>query len=235
MLGALALSACGSDGDIETTLTPSARPEGANLFANPSFEEGPEPWISLETSAWGKPFSVSQRQVQSGANSALLELRSMEEGAGAARRYGVVQELDLEEFPDVLSGYYYVERWEQETPKQYLQVAFIVFDAANIPPEAGASNFQVRYVLAGVPEPPFQLTNGRFVMVGTEAPVLGQWVYFERNVRRDFEDLWGVVPDGFSKLRILFEVNWDDRTQADGLSAADVFYDNLYLGPTGED
>ncbi len=205
---------------------------GENIFANPSFEEGRDPWISLETEAWGKPFSVSDAQAQSGANSALLEMRSDEPGLLDARRYGVVQEVTPEEFPEVLSGCYYVERWEKGTPKQYLQVAVIAFDATNIPPEAGgAPNYQMRYVLTGVEEPPFTLTNGRFVLVGREEPEVGRWIQFERNVRRDFEELWGAVPEGFSNLRILFEVNWDERQPSDGPSVADVYYDDLYLGP----
>ena len=232
MLGVVALSACGGDSDIEGPLTPSARPEGANLFVNPSFEEGPGPWISLETSAWGKPFSVSQRQVQSGANSALLELRSTEEGAGSAFVYGVVQELELEEFPDVLSGYYYVDRWEKGTPRQYLQFVVIVFGVPNLPAQP---NHQIRYILAGVDSQPTFISNARYRMLSRDEPKVGEWVYFERNIREDFQELWGAAPVNFGTTRILFEVRWDDRTPADGLSAADVFYDNLYLGPAGED
>ncbi|OGO51098.1 MAG: hypothetical protein A2148_06995 [Chloroflexi bacterium RBG_16_68_14] len=211
------------------TFEPNVAEEG-NLFANPSFEEGGGPWFSLDTPDWGKPFSVSQRQDHSGASSALLELRS--DDGGDARVYGVVQEIAPQEFPDLLSGYYYVGRWEQGTPKQYLQVAVIVHGASNIPPEAApAGNHQVRYLLAGVEGPPIEIGNARFVTVGTGEPEQGRWVRFERNVREDFQELWGAVPEGFEKLRVLFEVRWDDRQPADGPSAADVHYDDLYIGP----
>ncbi len=234
MLGALALSACGGAGSVGCgDINPGrAGDSEANYFSNPSFEEGSEPWCSLETSAWGKPFSVSQRQAQSGANSALLELRSTEEGAGSAFVYGVVQELELEEFPDVLSGYYYVDRWEKGTPRQYLQFVVIVFGVPNLSPEP---NHQIRYILAGVDSQPTFISNARYVMLSRDEPKVGEWVYFERNIREDFQELWGGVPEDFGTTRILFEVRWDDRTPADGLSAADVFYDNLYLGPAGQD
>ncbi len=53
-------------------------PDEANRFANGSFEQGADPWISLSTAAWGTPFSVSERQAVEGSSSALLELRSEE-------------------------------------------------------------------------------------------------------------------------------------------------------------
>ncbi len=202
----------------------------SGLFGNPSFENGREPWFSLETEAWGRPFSVSQQQARSGASSALLELRSSD--GGATRIYGAVQEIAPTEFPEVLSGYYYVDRWEQGTPKQYLQFVVIVFEAGNIPPEAaGANNHQIRYILAGVDAPPIEVGNARFVMVGTGAPEQSRWVHFERNIRQDFQQLWGSVPEDFKNLRLLFEVRWDGRSPSDGPSAADVYYDDLYIGP----
>ena len=205
-------------------------PAAGNLFANPGFEDGAGPWFSLETEAWGRPFAVSQQQAHSGAGSAALALRS--EDGGKARVYGLVQEVSPDAFPDVISGYYYVDRWEQGTPKQYLQAVVIVWNADNQPAEAGAvENYQVRYVLAGVDAPPLAISNAHYIMAGTGAPQTGRWIAFERNVRQDFEQLWGAAPEGFDRLRILFEVRWDDRSELDGASAASVYYDDLYLGP----
>ena len=166
-----------------------------------------------------------------GVSSALLTLRS--EQGGSARVYGVVQELSPDEFPQTVSGYYFVEDWQKGTDRQYLQVAVIVFGAANMPAEfAGVvSNHQVRYILAGVDSQPTFISNARYVMVTETEPAIGEWVYFERDVRQDFLDLWGDVPEGFDKLRVLFEVRWDDRADTDGPSSADVYYDDLYFGP----
>ena len=226
---ALALAACGED----TQPVACGVPAGAaskNLFGNPSFEEGTDAWFSLTTETWGTPFSVSQQQARGGAKSAYLQLRS--EVGGDVRVFGVVQELTLQELPELLSGWYYIEGWEQSTPKQYLQAVVIAFEASNIPPEAAqATNHQVRYILAGVESQPTFISNARYVMVSKESPRRGEWVCFERNIRQDFQELWGAVPEGFSKLRILFEVRWDDRQPSDGPSAAELYYDDLYLGP----
>lgn len=238
LVGALALvlGACGGDGarDLGPTPGPGTQPPAVNLFVNPGIEDGEEPWISLETPAWGAPFSASGAQAHSGESSALLELRSSEPGSVAARVYGVVQEISADEFPEQLSGYYYVESWEKGTPKQYLQFVVIVFDATTIPPGLGVTNYQIRYPLAGIDEPPFEIGNAKFAFVGMDEPELGRWVYFERNIRQDFEELWGAAPEGFSRLRILFEVRWDGRTAEDAPSSADVYFDDLYLGPARE-
>lgn len=230
---ALGVAACGDSTrsvSCDDVSPGSGDASQGNLFENPGFEEGSEPWCSLTTEAWGKPFSVSQKRAHSGANSALLELRS-EEGR-KERVYGVLREIESEAFPELLSGYYYVDRWQQGTPKQYLQFVVIVWEASNIPPEvAPTTNHQVRYVLAGVESQPIQISNARFVMVGTGGPEQGRWVYFERNIRQDFQELWGAVPEGFAKLRVLFEVRWDERQPSDGPSAADVYYDDFYIGP----
>jgi hypothetical protein len=62
------------------------------------------------------------------------------------------------------------------------------------------------------------------------APTTDGWVYFERNIRQDFLDQWGSVPEGFSSIRILFESRYEEKP-AGAEVAADVFYDDLYLGP----
>jgi hypothetical protein len=235
---ALTLIACGGGADrgaaIPTDTPPPTRPLGANLLENPGFEEGEEPWFSLDSEAWGKPFTVSTRQAHSGSQSALLELRSDDSGPERTRVYGVVQEVSPEEFPEVLSGWYYVENWRQGTPKQYLQFVVVVFGAEKLPPEVqslGVTNFQLRYVLAGVDEPPLQIGNARYVMVGAGEPKEGTWVYFERDIRQDFLDLWGVVPSDYDRIRVLFEVRWDERSPDDDPSTGNVYYDDLYLGP----
>ena len=216
--------------DPACAVTPVAAP--GNALQNGGFESGGDPWTSLSTASWGRAFTLSQQKAHSGSNSAYLELRS--EDGGATKVYGVVQELPPGQFPETLSGYYYVDQWEKGTPKQYLQFVVIVNNAANIPPEVTAlqaMNHQVRYILAGVDSQPTNILNSRYVFVTKEPPKQGEWVHFERNVRQDFCDLWGSVPTGYSSIRVLFETRWDDRAGTDGPSAADVYYDDLYWGP----
>jgi hypothetical protein len=200
--------------------------QGANLFQNWSFESGGDPWFSLATQVWGEPFSVSSQVAHSGESSAHLELRAVPNAVGAMIA-GVVQETSPKEFPEVLSGYYYVDHWLKGTQKQYLQFVVIAFGATNLPGNYG--NHQIRYPLAGVNEEPFAIDNAKFVFIGKEEPAKGQWVHFQRPIAQDFQELWGAVPQGFEKLRILFEVRYDDK-RAGAEGKADVYYDDLYVG-----
>jgi hypothetical protein len=202
----------------------------ANVFENGSFETGSDPWISLTTAAWGMPFSVSSHVAHGGAHSAYLQLRASPDASGA-KVFGVVQEVSPDRFPEVLSGYYYVDDWIKGTPKQYLQFAVIAFGVKNLP--GGYANHQIRYPLAGINAEPFAISNAKFRFLSREEPATGQWVYFERPVARDFEELWGAVPQGFEKLRVLFEVRYDDKL-AGSEGKADVYYDDLYLGPAAD-
>lgn len=209
-------------------VTTPTGPASPNLFANPSFEEGEEPWVSLTTPAWGTPFSVSKDAAHTGQQSALLEMTAGDQPG--SKVFGVVHEVRPQEFPEVISGYYRIGEWTRATDTQYLQFVVIVFDAENSP-ITRAPNYQIRYILAGIDQPPIGISNAKFVYVGTEEPVPDDWVYFEQNVRQDFTDQWGAVPERFSKIRILFEVRYDGKDAGVSDLSADVFYDDLYLGP----
>lgn len=208
------------------TVPPSAK---ANLFVNPGFEDGAEPWLSLTTRAWGEPFSVSREVAHAGIQSARLNLRARE--AAGARIVGVVQETKSETFPELLSGYYQVAKWVRGTGIQYIQFVVIVFDSENAPMRF--PNHQIRYLLAGTDKQPFSIGNAKFIYVGTEEATPGGWVYFARNLREDFIDQWGDVPKRFSKIRVLFEVRYDKKQQGETDSSAVVYFDDLYLGSAG--
>lgn len=217
-LAALPLwAACGGSGD-------------ANLFDNSSFEKGEEPWISLTTPAWGTPFHVSDAGAHTGKQSAALDMRATAEVG--TKVFGVVQEVEPEEFPELISGYYRVGQWTRGTVVQYIQFVVIAIGSTNAP--GTFPNHQIRYILAGIDQPPFAISNAKFIFVGTEEPAPDGWVYFERNVRQDFIDQWGAVPEGFTSIRVLFEVRYDSKDSGNMEPTADVFYDDLYLGPAAE-
>jgi hypothetical protein len=204
----------------------------SNLFQNGSFESGPNPWISLTTEAWGTPFAVSSEQAHSGQQSALLELRAKPEDTGP-KVFGVVQEMSPPaEFPEVISGYYWVENWERGAPKQYLQFVIIAFGANNLP--GGHVNHQIRYVLAGVSQPPLEIANAKYIFLTQQDPPTGQWVHFEVPVSKDFAEQWGDIPKNYQRLRLLFEVRYDDKPPG-AEAKADAFYDDLYMGPAQGD
>jgi hypothetical protein len=211
---------------------PQAPVEGqANLFHNADFESGEEPWCTVHPGESTK-FQVSQDYAHSGESSALLQMRVPAEEEGHAKVFYLVQEVTPEEFPELISGYYRVENWIRGTPKQYLQFVVIAFDVPNLP--GGYPNHQMRYPLAGISEEPFEIGNAYFVFIGKGEPVTGEWVYFERNIREDFQQFWGAAPEGFSKIRILFEVRYDEKEAGLTPAEADVYYDDLYMGPASE-
>ncbi len=221
--------------EARPTLTPGAyqAPAGsANLFGNGGFEEGTQYWFSLTV---GQVLQTSNI-AHSGQASAHLQMRDTADATGA-KVYYLVQEVSPADFPELISGYYRVDNWRRGTYKQYLQFAVIAFaptdlsvDKQGAPLATPYPNYQMRYPLAGVPEEPFAIGNGIFKFLGRADPVQGQWVYFEANIKNDFQQLWGAVPQGYSKIRILFEVRYDDKT-AGAPAEADVYYDDLYLGP----
>jgi len=217
---------------VTTDCVPQAPLEGqANLLHNPGFESGRKPWCSLhlgEVTA----FEVSQALPHSGQSSAYLKMRVPAEETGDAKVFYLVQEVTPEQFPELISGYYRVEKWTKGTPKQYLQFVVIAFDVTNL--TVGYPNYQMRYPLAGISEEPFQIANAFFVFLTKEEPRTGEWVYFERNIKEDFQQYWGAVPEGFPKLRILFEVRYDDKQAGPSPAEADVYYDDLYMGPASE-
>lgn len=230
----LIAAACG-DGSEPSSLAgdpcregPQAPPPTDNVFANPSFEDGGAPWCFLKPPA----FIVSEGVAHTGSSSALLPLQADESEEGNKIAY-LVQEIKVEELPEVLSGYYRVENWSKGTEKQYLQFVVIVWEADNAPiiNNRPVANHQIRYLLAGIDSPPFEIANAQFVFVSRDDPPIGEWVRFELNLREDFEDLWGAVPVGFEHIRVLFEVRYDDKATGEGPLSADVYYDDLYFGP----
>ena len=208
---------------VSMPCVPQASIKGqANFLHNPSFENGEEPWCVIHL----PKFKITQKQSHSGKSSALLQMQVPAKATGS-KVYYLVQEIVTQEFPEFISGYYLVEKWNKGTPKQYLQFVVIVFGAANLP--SGFSNHQIRYPLAGISEDPFKISNAYFVYVGKGEPQTGKWVYFERNIKQDFKKLWGTVPQGFNKIRILFEVRFDNK-EVGASAEAEVYYDDLYIG-----
>ncbi len=95
-------------------------------------------------------------------------------------------------------------------------------------------NHQIHYLLAGIDEEPAEVRNAYFVFLSREDPRQDEWVYFRADVRDDFEQLWGAVPEGYSSLRVLFRLVYEDRADGEPVEA-DVYFDDLYLGPASAD
>lgn len=219
-------------GTVQPLATPSdpfytPEPGTANLFGNGGMEDGRKYWFVLKP----PDYELSTEVFHSGETSALLRMQAPAEAEGEGRYY-LVQEVAPEVFPEIISGYYRVENWHRGTQKQYLQFVPIVFGATNL--RGDYSNHQVRYLLDGIAEEPFPIGNAFFVFLGQAEPTTDQWVYFEVNLAEDFERFWGAVPEGYSKMRVLFEGAYSDKAVGETGIEADIYYDDLYMGPASE-
>ena len=211
-----------------------------NLLENPGFESGEAGWTyPMESPYWGS-FEVVESPVHTGRRAVHLRLRAgSEDRATSTWIEGVMQEPAPRRFPDVMGGFYRVEAWESEAEAThlYLQAVAIVWtpdaakvvDPANPAANAGLQNYQIRFYLAGLEEPPFLLSNAKVAFVGRGRPEPGRWTYFEIPLREEFERQWGSVPSGYGRLRVLFEARWDSRPPGARV-AADVYFDDLFLG-----
>jgi hypothetical protein len=211
--------------------------EGDNALANPGFEAGREGWVWLDRSPHWSDFAIVETPVRSGRKAVHLALRQGAiEPPPRTRVYGVVQELPPDVVPERVGGWYRVERWEKDAPgaQLYLQLVAIVWGDPRTPelvnperPPRRLENFQLRYYLAGVAKPAFELVNGRILFVSRELPVLGEWIHFEVPVAADLMREWGVRPEGHDFIRLLFEARWDNLSSG-GSVHADVYFDDLY-------
>ena len=218
---------------LQLSPQPSPVPADRNVLAHGDFEDCPEgdtpcgAWFAL------KPPDFELSDVAHGGDtSAHLKMRDPDTATGA-KVYYLVQEVNPTEFPEVISGYYRVENWVKGTPKQYLQFVVIVWGATNAPENSPGQRFpnhQIRYLEAGIDQDPFAIANAKFFYISKDDPVEGTWVPFKVNVKQDFLDQWGAVPEGYERIRLLFEVRYDDKL-AESPSEADVYYDDLYFGP----
>lgn len=194
----------------------------ANLLENPGFEAGEAPWSSLEELS----FERVTNQAHTGEASALLQIATEPEDTGNGRSL-LVQDVTSEEFPEVLSGFYRVENWTKGAESQSVKVAVVVFAADNL--MGDFPNHQVHYILAGVAPEPDSGGNIRNIHLGSEEPDQDQWVAFQGNVRTDFSDLWGAVPEGYELLRVIFEVGFDNKEEGTPVRG-DVYFDDLHFG-----
>jgi len=196
-----------------------------NQFANSSFEGGKEPWFALNTAHW-ESFVISDQRAREGRRSARLALRAGADADGT-KIVGVIQELSPMTFPRRLSGYYRIDGWKRGAEKQYLQAVVIVVGDPSARPYP---NYQLRYVLTGVNKAPLKIVNARYRIPDASELQAETWVHFDFDLHADFQNEWGRIPSEFSRIRVLFEVRYDDKIAGGGEARADVYYDDLYIG-----
>ena len=109
------VSCGGGDGPSSSPSGPISSTQSAdgNWFANPGFEDGDLPWITLHPQE-GVGFTLSQEFAHGGSSSAHLSMHDPAFAEGS-KVYYLVQEVDPGEFPDVVRGFYRVEDWQKST------------------------------------------------------------------------------------------------------------------------
>jgi hypothetical protein len=129
-------------------------------------------------------------------------------------------------FPTRISGKYFVERWEPGAArKAYVQVVVIAMW-----PFGDLPSRQLRYILDGVVEPPYNMSNARYVFVHRRTqPEIGRWIDFTLDVQGDYRRLWGDVPPDGTPFRVLFEARYDDKPPGSEVHNV-VYYDELFVG-----
>lgn len=214
-----------------------------NQLRNPGFEAGTESWGRIG-SRNSVGFDVVSEPTHSGSGAA--HLAAVWRPGNRERPVSVrsaAQEISPPRFPDRVSGWYRVDRWEYESDEGALLLQIIVVAigdprtleivASRTPDDFEVNpkldNYQLRYQLAGPSEAPEDGGNVKHRVIGAEPPELGTWQYFDLPVRSDFAELWGSVPSNYERLRIMFAVRWNDKEEGAALHA-DVYYDDLFFG-----
>ena len=93
---------------------------------------------------------------------------------------------------------------------------------------------QLRYIISGSVDAPLQISNAQYLFVEKTrqaVPPLNTWTHFSVNPRKDYQENWHYTPGKGSELRILFEARFDQRRPGQAPARADVYFDNLYMGP----
>ncbi|MEI6125728.1 MAG: hypothetical protein WCQ99_04155 [Pseudomonadota bacterium] len=206
-----------------------------NMLNNPGFEDGTAPWWYFPDRAhWGS-FTTSTAKALSGSWAARVELlmNAMNPPRSGASIQGLIQSIQTSVFPFRVFGNYYVEKWDRSPTKMYMQVVVIASGTKNTSP--GGAPAEISYLLTGIDHPPFNMINRKFIFLTKTQPEVGRWIHFERDLRKDFKEQWGFVPENISGIRIFFELRADMRGDNIDLSTppsmhAIAYFDDLYLG-----
>ena len=142
-------------------------------------------------------FSISDKIALTGSHSAHLYLDASGEINKGVRVTGIVRDLEnIHHLPRYLGGSFRVEKWKRGTPVMYLQTVVVL-----VPEEEGKGfpqftdpkmPLQLSFILAGIEQAPFYLSNRRFIIADIEDPAPGKWVSFRFDLYEAFKEAWEV-------------------------------------------
>lgn len=203
---------------------PTPPPSDANLLANPGFEDGGQGWIAPQQAAW-TPFTIVDGPAHGGGYAMRVQLPG--DPSTPSHTAGGVQALDTHVFPEFLSGFYRVDSWRPNAALQYLQ--FVVRVAGG---DMGVESptYEVRFLVAGAERDTPTTRDAHLIFISRAAPVIGRWTYFSYPVRRAFELRFSRAPLVWDSIQVSLEVRYDGITADAAFEAADVYFDDLYVG-----
>ncbi|MEX2224969.1 MAG: hypothetical protein WEB52_00815 [Dehalococcoidia bacterium] len=221
-LGAFACAACGvfAEQPVIAAPTPAVQP---NVLQNAGFEQGADPWFAASPD---RQFRVTNLKPGTGTLSLRLELPAGDAAPGP-RIAGATQRIVSDTFPEFVSGYYYVDSWESPGMSPYVE--FVVSIRGGGHPD-GSELHEVHFMLGGAAREPFTSPTEAFVFLSRDEPSTGQWTYFSYPVPEAIRSRLGWDPIGWEYLELSLAVR-DREGAADGAAVADVYFDDLYLGP----
>ena len=196
----LLLAACGLVREEDVFATPTPTPQ--NALVNGGFEDGLPPWLGLPLP------EATEERAHSGARS----LRLLTDVASAA---GASQAILTAEFPQYLSGFFWVEDWPEDRAEAYI-AAVVTVHGDGVPDD------RLVFVLGagarGAPDVPPE----EAVFLDRNAPSQGAWTYFAYPLWEAWVAKRGQVPVTWTSVDItLVIVGAGQRT----------YFDDIYMGP----
>ena len=218
LLLAISSGACGLVEESPPTPTPT--PNADNLLYNAGFESGTDPWIAPEGAG---AFDLADGVARTGTRSASLTLDSKNGGLSVV---GAMQQL-RPTFPELISGYYYVESWPPAGENESIEFVVAVHggDFGDDRPV-----HELRFPLAGLSETP-EGTGAGFQFLSRADPQTGKWTYFAYPVNEAFQRVFGRVPVVWEGIDVRFEVRPASDASGAEEGRAVVYFDDLYAGP----
>jgi hypothetical protein len=214
---------------VGLSLPQAARAKGCNIVVNPGFEAGTDGWSWRNDGPFWHGFTPSSERAHSGKRSALTPLQPGPV-VSRAQIWGAVQPFKLSKLPRKLNLWFRVEDWSQAVAKQYVQVVVMLHDA-RFHRLTTQAQMQLRYILTGLSETPYDPVNGRYLMAGPALPKQGKWIHFRADLVEDFIRAWGWYPENFQKMEIFLEARYDEPLPENSMVSGKVFWDDVEICP----
>jgi hypothetical protein len=206
LVASLVASACGLYRDEKAVGTPT--PGHANAVQAAGFEDAAGAWRASD----GAGFRISDDFPHGGARSAALA----REGPGIV---SISQQIDVAPFPEYVSGFYRLDRWNPASGARVVEFVVTV-RSADFPDGFGPHS--MHFLIGGLDAAPANPLPGvAYVFLSRAAPQTGDWRYFGYPVALAFERAFGKAPTRWGSIELTLSAEPGDAT---------VQFDDIYAG-----